>query len=101
MEINVENSSAKIVINVKGNIKSLVDGKKLKDAIEDSSLNDDKKPIDIHIKDSFIITSSVIGFLMKFIKKDQIPISLYVYNNELYDMLDNMNLLSVLNIKKA
>jgi hypothetical protein len=101
MKLTIKNNSSTTEIIIEKNIKSLSDNDEIKIAIEDVWSMNDEKPIEIHIKDSFIITSSVIGFLIKFIKKDKIPITLYITNSELYEMLDDMNLVSVLNIKKA
>ena len=70
-------------------------------AIENAWNSNSDNSIEIHIKDSFIVTSSVIGFLIKFIKKDKIPITLYITNDELYEMMDDMNLIQALNIKKT
>ncbi len=101
MEIDVKDGQIQIEIYVRDNIKSISDNDRLKHTIEQACKADDKKPVHIHIKDSFIITSSVIGFLIKYIKKDKFPIYLYVYNQELYDMLDDMDLIGLLNIKGA
>lgn len=100
MEINLKDtpSSKEIVIN--GNIKSVRDTDEIKASIEKSWDPHDVKPINIRIDNSFIITSSVIGFLIKFIKKDKMPIALYVKNNELYEMLDDMNLIDALNVRR-
>jgi len=101
MELTVVNNSLSTQINIEENIKSLSDNDIIKIAIEDAWNANSDKPIEIHIKDSFIITSSVIGFLIKFIKKDKMPITLYITNDELYEMMDDMNLIQALNIKKA
>lgn len=101
MKLSVRNTSNKTEIYIEDNIKSLGDNDTIKIAIEDAWNTNSDKAIDIYIKDSFIITSSVIGFLIKFIKKDKMPITLYINNSELYDMMDDMNLIQVLNIKKA
>ena len=101
MKLSVTNNYESTQINIEENIKSLSDNDTIKIAIEDAWNTNSDKPIEIHIKDSFIITSSVIGFLIKFIKKDKIPITLYISNDELYEMMDEMNLIQALNIKKA
>ncbi len=100
MKLTTLNNSDNTTIIIEENIKSLNDNDVIKVAIENAWNTDTDKPIEIHIKDSFIITSSVIGFLIKFIKKDKIPITLYINNNELYEMMDDMNLIQALNIKK-
>ena len=101
MKLTVINNSASTQINIEENIKSISDNDIIKVAIEDAWNTNPDKPIELHIKDSFIITSSVIGFIIKFIKKDKIPISIYISNDELYEMMDDMNLIQAMNIKKA
>jgi hypothetical protein len=100
MKLTTLDNPDSITIIIEENIKSLNDNDVIKIAIENAWNTNMNKPIEIHIKDSFIITSSVIGFLIKFIKKDKIPITLYIKNDELYEMMDDMNLIQVLNIKK-
>ena len=101
MKLTVISNSSSTIINIEENIKSLGDNDDIKIAIENAWNSNSDNPIEIHIKDSFIVTSSVIGFLIKFIKKDKIPITLYITNDELYEMMDDMNLIQALNIKKA
>ncbi len=101
MKIIVENRSSHIEIIIEQNIKSISDNDDLRVAIEDVWRKNRDKPIRIYIKDSFIITSSVIGFLIKCIKRDKIDLSLYISNSELYEMLDDMSLIQELNIKRV
>jgi len=101
MKLTTLNNANNTTIIIEENIKSLSDNDLIKIAIEDAWNANSDKPIEIHIKDSFIVTSSVIGFLIKFIKKDKIPITIYIVNDELYEMMDDMNLIQALNIKKA
>ncbi len=101
MKLTTINNPSHTSINIEENIKSLSDNDDIKMAIESAWNSNSDKPIEIHIIDSFIITSSVIGFLIKFIKKDKIPITIYITNGELYEMMDDMSLIQALNIKKA
>lgn len=101
MKLQVKNNPTNTEIHIDDNIKSLGDNDAIKYAIENAWHDDSDKQIDIIIKDSFIITSSVIGFLIKFIKKDKMKISLKIYNSELYEMLDDMSLIQALNVKKV
>ncbi len=101
MKLTTLNNVHNTTIMIEENIKSLADNDLIKTAIEDAWNANMDKTIEIHIKDSFIVTSSVIGFLIKFIKKDKIPITLYISNEELYEMMDDMSLIQALNIKKA
>ena len=101
MKLTVKNVHTNTEIYIDENIKSIGDNDKIKHAIEQAWKNDNDANIDIYINDSFIITSSVIGFLIKFIKKDKMKISIYVYNEELYEMLDDMNLVEALHVTKV
>ena len=101
MELQVKSNPSSTELHINGNIKSLSDNDTIKHAIENAWQDDSSKSISIIINDSFIITSSVIGFLIKCIKKDKMKISLKIYNEELYEMLDDMNLTQVLNVKKV
>jgi len=101
MELRVKKNPTKTEIYIDGNIKSLGDNDVIKHAVEDAYHEDNSKLIDIFINDSFIITSSVIGFLIKFIKKEKMNLSLKIYNEELYEMLDDMNLVQSLNVKRV
>lgn len=101
MKIDIKKSASSTQIIIEGNIKSLSDNNELKKSVENSWVDHSSKPIEIHIKDSFIITSSAIGFLIKFIKKDNMKILIYISDSDLYEMLDDMNLIEVLNIKKV
>lgn len=101
MQLRVKSNPTNTEIHIDNNIKSLGDNDVIKHAIENAWNDDETKHIDIFINDSFIITSSVIGFLIKCIKKDKMKISLKIYNEELYEMLDDMNLVHALNVRKV
>lgn len=88
-------------IVISGNIKTPADNSMIKTAILNAMQSDHNQKIVLKIEDSFIITSSVIGSLLKFIKKDQIPLSLHVKNSELYEMLVDMELHRALNATKV
>lgn len=100
MNLEMENKLGASCIYIDGNIKSISDNNEIRQAIETAYEKSSTEPINIYIKDSFIVTSTVIGHLIKFIKKDNMQITLYVSNHELYEMLDNMDLIDMLNVKK-
>jgi hypothetical protein len=100
LDLTLKDNGTSTDIIISGNIKSISDTDNIKFAITNTWNKDEKNPINLKIDDSFIITSSVIGFLIKFIKKDKIPLTLYVKNEELYEMLEDMNLVEVLNVRR-
>ena len=101
MKLRIKNISNSTEIHIDDNIKSLSDNDSIKHAIERAWNDDSDKQIEIYINDSFIITSSVIGFLIKFIKKDKMKLRLNICNEELYEMLDDMNLIEALHVRKV
>lgn len=84
-------------VTIEGNIKSVSDFQLIKSTID--GVNDSN--IYLIINDSFSITSSVIGYLNKLIHKDGITISMRVNDDRLYDLLNDLNLISLFNVTKA
>ncbi len=90
-----------IEIIVTGTIKTIANAQAIKEAVNKAHQQHPDAIINLMIKDSFIITSSVIGFLMKSIKMDKMNLYVNVGSEELYTMLDDMNLIEVMNVRKG
>jgi hypothetical protein len=101
MEISVSVNGGNSEITVLGTIKTISDGLMIKEKINHTFTHDKQRAIRLNIKDSFIITSSVIGFLVKAIKIDKMDLTVCVGSIELYSMLDDMNLLDSMNVRKV
>lgn len=101
MEIVTRANGGSVDITVLGTIKSISDGQTIKDSIKKIFENDNQAVVNLHIKDSFIITSSVIGFLIKLIKIDKRALFVHVRSLELYSMLEDMSLLDSMNVRKG
>lgn len=87
-------------LNVKEVIKTIEDSTTFKKSITDILLKEPGAAIEVHIIDSYIITSSIIGTLLKMVQKDNAKLTLFVYNRDLYELLDKLNLITLLNVKK-
>jgi hypothetical protein len=94
--MNISTNSNRITIE--GNIKSVGDFQTIKSSVD--SLLSTNKSIVVEIKDSLSITSAVIGYFNKLILKDKINMQIHVGNTQLYELLDDLNLTSVFNLKK-
>jgi hypothetical protein len=92
-------SSAK-EIHVKGTIKGIDDSMKFKEAVSSVFYEDPTANIAIHIEDSNVITSSIIGSLLKLIQQDKARISLNIKSAELISLLEQLNITTLLNAKK-
>jgi len=101
MKIEKIKEAAGVKLIVTGLIKSVEDSATFKEAALEAFTANHNAQITIHIKESFIITSSIIGTLLKMIKKDGAKISLYIYQNDLFELIKKLNLVELLNARTA
>lgn len=98
MNINVNKSGDSCDIKIEGVIKSVSDSQAIKDALNSCG---DVKFVNIDIIDSFSITSSVIGFLLKKKQGDNVNLTIKVNDARIYELFQSLNLVEVLNVKKV
>ena len=94
MEISVNSNR----VTIDGNIKSNSDFQKIRTTV--NSLVATHKTIIVDVKDSLSFTSSIIGYFNKLILKDKIDVSINVGNTDLYNLLDDLNLVSTFKLRK-
>jgi len=94
----MEISSTGNTVTIVGNIKSVSDYQTIKSTLDALIRN---STIVINIKDSISITSSVIGYFNKLVLKDRINIEMNIGNEQLMKLLQDLNLSSIFNAKKA
>lgn len=95
MNVRVEGDNVFIEGLVRGNsevaeIKSVI-----------SNLISSNKVVTIQFENSYVIPSSLIGFLLKVIHDDKINLNVKVKQKELYELLDRLNLVSALKVSKV
>lgn len=95
----MEISSSGSIVTIAGNIKSVLDFQKIKSHLDNTVLS--HNAITIKIPDSISITSSLIGYFTKLIYKDEIKISIIIGDKRLYNLLDELHLVSQFNARKA
>ena len=86
------------IINIEGNIKSIEDYEQIKSALDNVKASFDS--IILNIKNSISITSSVIGYLVKLANEGK-KIYLNVGSEDLYDLLDELNLINLFSVKRV
>lgn len=86
-------------VTIYGEIKSIEDYDSLKRQFD--ALITSHKLITILIHDSTTITSSVLGYLIKLIFLKEIKLHLEIRDSRLYRMLEELELLTVLNVTKV
>ena len=99
MTVNVQNKPEGYLVHIDGTIKSVADSQSIKDAV--ATCNDAKLPIHIQIDNSFSVTSSVIGFLLKKVQADKVDLKISVSDDRLFDLFKSLNLATILNVHKA
>ena len=92
MEVRVVGS----IVEVDGIIKTINDSQMLVNAIKDAA---NSGSVSIKINDSFSLPSTVIGELLK-LKDNGVSISMEVKDEILYELLDDLNLISAFNVKR-
>jgi hypothetical protein len=95
MELNIEGST----LTITDNIKSVEHFQEIKSALDKMKINNSS--IHIKISNSLSITSSVIGYLMKLIHKDEIRLSMSVGDDRLVALLNDLGLSSEFNVSKV
>lgn len=95
MELEVSSNT----LVIKGNIKSINDFQNIKQKVDAIVVNN--RLIYINIIDSLSITSSVIGYFNKLVLKDGIDIHMNVKNEQLLNLLDDLNLISIFKAKRS
>jgi hypothetical protein len=101
MHVVTKVRSESVDVVVTGTIKTVSDTQAIKDAVLKAHTSHIDVPIRLLLQDSFIITSSLIGFLIKVIKMDHYALIVEVGSLELYEMLEDMNLIEIMNVRKA
>ena len=97
----MEVASSHNTVTINGNIKSVSHYHEIKTEIENIlDKFSDTKTIKIHLLDSIAITSSVIGFFCKLVNIDGVSLHLHVNDESLYDLLDDLNMVTLLNVQK-
>jgi len=98
MNISIERNGSNHHIRIEGVIKSISDSQEIKDAINSCT---DATALTLDIVDSFSVTSSVIGFLLKKRQADNLAVTIQAHDDRLYDLFKSLNLVEVLDVKKA
>lgn len=95
--MEIKRTGSEITIN--GNIKNTNDYQAIKDNIN-ALVDSGQKNIIIKTPESFSMTSSVIGFLIKVIFQNKVAVSIYVKDDRLYSLLEDLNLISTFRVQK-
>ena len=87
-------------LTINGNIKSIEDSAKIKEEIT-ALTKQGATSLVLKIQDSFSMTSTVIGFLMKLVNIDKIRFTMVVGDDRLYQLLEELSLVQVFNVRSV
>jgi len=85
-------------MTIHGNIKSIDDHRKIKEKMDE--LVKTNKHVILNIQDSISITSSVIGYFNKLVLKDNIDLHINIGNEQLMELFEDLNFVSLFHAKK-
>jgi hypothetical protein len=85
-------------LTISGNIKSIEDSTQIKEAVSALKKGGATSLI-LKVQDSFSMTSTVIGFLMKQVNSDKMSITMIVGDPRLYQLLEELSLVQPFNIR--
>lgn len=91
-------SSGSNELTITGNIKSIEDSMEIKNAIN-AIQKKGARSILLRILNSFSMTSTVIGYLMKLVNLDKITVTLVVGDRRLYQLLEELSLVYPFNVR--
>ncbi len=86
-------------LTISGHIKKTENYFDLKKTLTEM-IEDGARDIKINIPESITITSSVIGLFLRLVSEDNVKIDMYVGEDQLYQLLDSLNMLKVFNVKR-
>jgi hypothetical protein len=84
-------------VHIYGNVKSVSHFQEIKQYVDSHIQESDT--ITITLKDSISLVSSVIGYFNRLVQKDKKTINLVIFNQELYDLLDDLKLIDIFNVE--
>jgi len=95
----MEISTSSNTVTINGNIKSVNNFQIIKHNLD--NIISKNQSITVNIVDSLSMTSSVIGYFNKLILGDNINIQMKIGNKQLFELLDDLNLISTFNVRKV
>lgn len=87
-------------LTITGNIKSIEDSAMIKRQIV-ALVEKGAREVVLNIVDSFSMTSSVIGYLMKLVHHDKVKLSVNIKDRRLHELLGELNLIAPFNVRTA
>ena len=91
-------SNGRNELTIIGNIKSIEDSIDIKNAINALQKTGEKNIL-LRITDSFSMTSTVIGYLMKLVHLNKVQLSISVVDSRLYTLFDELCIVKMFNVR--
>ena len=85
-------------VSIEGNIKSMAHYSQIKSVLDDMVA--DGSHIVVKLIDSISLTSSIIGYFSKLVNVDDVRLELFVNDESLYNLLDDLGLRQTFNIRR-
>lgn len=100
MEVKTVQSGGTAQVTVQGTVDTVVNAEKVRTEVNTAHKNNPSGRIELYFEDSFVIPSSLIGALMKLARMDGADIHVMVKDAQLFQLLDRLKLVELLNVQK-
>lgn len=100
MEVNTKKLDNRYEIEVIGAVKTIDETREIRSVLDDILTAEPAGNIDMYLKETDVITSSLIGILIKLIYGENAKITIYTTSDKLFQLIERLNLVDTLNIKK-
>ena len=101
MEIKKSMSGGTYILTVIGIVDSVDTSIQVKNEIQAIANGSKGARVEVVFEDSFVIPSTLIGYLLKFNMTGEANVSIVAKDPDLFDLLVRLNLVSQLNVRKA
>jgi len=86
-------------LKIEGNVKAISDYNDIKGSVD--QIIQSQKDVIVELVDSMALTSSTIGYFTKIVNVNNVTLRLYVGDERLFSLLDDLGLVQVLNVQKS
>jgi len=85
-------------VKITGNVKSITHYNEIKSSVD--SIIHHSKDVVVELVDSISLTSSVIGYFTKIVNVDSVSLKLYVSDERLYELLNELGVAELFNVQR-
>ena len=87
-------------VTITGSVKTIDETREIRAVLDDILAENSEAKIEVHLKETDVITSSLIGIFVKLIYVENAKIAILTDSEKLYKLIERLNLVDTLRITK-